>query len=298
LILAGDVGGTKILLEVGNFRSERWHPLLARRYLLAEFDSMEAVLEAFMAEWKAVRPARARITAGAIGVAGPAIDNCVTMTNRPWRLSGDRLGMRFGIPNLRLINDLAAAAAGLDALAPSDFLTIQPGKTISTSPRVLLGVGTGLGVAYLVSTVRPPQRKPRSDLGQTSVLVVAGEGGHVGFSPSTPEQVQLWKKLAKGHPRVEAEHVVSGSALNRDGIELFCTNLGSVAGDQALNVMATGGVFLCGGVIARIAPSIAKESFRAAFAAKGVHSSILMKIPVRAVLNERLTLIGAAKISS
>src|SRR5205085_11264156 len=127
-----------------------WEPVLARRYLVAEFDSMNAVLDAFLSEWRDVRPARARITAGAIGVAGPAIGNRVTMTNRPWRLDGDRLGARFGIPNLRLITDLAASAHGIELLAPSDFLTLQPGKAISGAPQVVLGVGTGLGVAYRV----------------------------------------------------------------------------------------------------------------------------------------------------
>lgn len=281
MILAGDVGGTKILLEVGDFRSERWKPLLARRYLLQEFATMEAVLETFFAEWRQVAPPRARITAGAIGVAGPCIGNCVTMTNRPWRLKGDRLGARFDIPQLRLVNDLAAAAAGLEVLAPTDFVTIQPGKAISGTPQVVMGVGTGLGVAYRIG-------------GE----VIAGEGGHVGFSPMTPAQVQVWKNLSRIHPRVEAEHVVCGHALERDGIGLFSTNLGSVAGDQALNVMATGGIFLCGGVIARIGPSLEKQAFREAFAAKGPHSSILMKIPVKAVLNERLPVIGAARVAA
>ena len=294
MILAGDVGGTKILLEVGEFRSDGWHPALARRYQLADFPSMEAVLEAFFSEWVELRPPRARITGGALGVAGPCIGNCVTMTNRPWRLDGDRLAARFEIPPLRLVNDLAAAANGVDQLGAKDLLTIQPGKTISTAPRVVIGVGTGLGVAYLLPSPRPPQR--RQSAGPQSV-VIAGEGGHVGFSPATPAQVQLWKTLAKTHPRVEAEHVVCGNALNRDGIELFSANLGNVAGDQALNVMATGGVYLCGGVIARIAPTLAKQAFREAFAAKGVHASILMKIPVRAVLEERLPLLGAARMA-
>ena len=282
MILAGDVGGTKILLEVGEFRSARWRPLLARRYLLDDFASMDAVFDAFLGEWREVRPAGARIAAGVLGVAGPVLGNCVAMTNRPWRLDGERLGSRFKVPGLRLINDLAAAAHGLEVLALDDFLTIQDGRAEKGKPRVLLGVGTGLGVAYLLGS------------GQ----VVAGEGGHVGFSPAIPPQVQLWKMLAKVHPRVEAEHVVCGRALQRDGLELFSANLGNVAGDQALNVMATGGVYLCGGVIARIAPTIRREAFRAAFTAKGAHASILMKIPVRAVLNEKIALLGAARAAT
>ena len=283
MILAGDVGGTKILLEVGELRSGRWKPALARRYLLADFANMEQVLEAFLAEWEQARPARARITAGALGVAGPALGNRVTMTNRPWRLDGDHLGERFKIPRLRLLNDLAAAAWGLDLLAPRDFLTLQAGKAVEGGNRVVIGVGTGLGVAYIVSSPR---------------AVIAGEGGHVGFSPATPQQVELWQNLSRTHPRVEAEHVVCGGALERDGVEMFSANLGNVAGDQALNVMACGGVFLCGGVIARCAPSIKKDTFCASFAAKGAHASVLMRIPVRAATNEKIALLGAARVAA
>jgi len=129
------------------------------------------------------------------------------------------------------------------------------------------------------------------------MTVVAGEGGHVGFSPTTPQQLELWKQIYARHARVAAEHVACGGALERDGVEMFSANLGNVAGDQALNVMATGGVFLCGGVIARIGPSIKKDAFGAAFAAKGAHSSILKRIPVRAIVNERMALIGAAVVA-
>ena len=135
MILAGDVGGTKILLEAGEFTSGRWKAALARRYMLADFASMEDVLGAFLDEWQRERPQRARITGGAIGAAGPCLGNCVTMTNRPWRLDGDKLGAHFGIPRLRLLNDLEAAAHGLDAVSPHDVVTYQAGKAVSGGNR-------------------------------------------------------------------------------------------------------------------------------------------------------------------
>jgi glucokinase len=295
VILAGDVGGTKILLEAGEFTSGRWRPFLARRYMLSEFSSMEQVLDAFVEEWKRVRPPRARLTQGAIGVAGPCMGNCVTMTNRPWRLNGEKLAAHAGLGRLRLMNDLEAAAHGLDALAPKDLVSYQPGRPVAGGNRVLLGVGTGLGVAYIVNTGTWYGTGTGTCPVPGTGVVVAGEGGHVGFAPATPQQVELWKALSRTHARVEAEHVVCGGALERDGVEMFSANLGNVAGDQALNVMATGGVFLCGGVIARIGPSIKKDVFSAAFAAKGAHASILMRIPVRAIVNERIALLGAAR---
>ena len=301
MILAGDVGGTKILLEAGEFTSGRWKPFLARRYMQSEFASMEQVLDAFMEEWKRLRPPRARLTHGALGVAGPCMGNCVTMTNRPWRLNGEKLARHAGLERMLLMNDLEAAAHGLDAVAAKDIITYQAGRPDKNGNRVLLGVGTGLGVAYVVRTRTGARYGPGTGLARArpvpgpGVVVVAGEGGHVGFSPSTPQQVELWKTLSRSHARVEAEHVVCGGALERDGMELFSANLGTVAGDQALNVMAIGGVFLCGGVIARIGPSIKKEVFSAAFTAKGAHASILMRVPVRAIVNERIALLGAAR---
>jgi glucokinase len=296
VILAGDVGGTKILLEVGDFRSRRWRPALARRYLLADFQSLDGVLDRFLAEWEKVKRPRTHIESAALGVAGPALGNRVVMTNHPWRIDGDILAQRFDLPNLRVINDLAAAAHGLDSLGSKDLVTIQPGKAVSAAPRVLIGVGTGLGVAYILASSRAAPSRQRPGI-QVPDFIVAGEGGHVGFSPASAEQRELWRKLSRTHPRVEAEHVVSGAALQRDGIALFSSNLGNVAGDHALSVLACGGVYLCGGVISRSASSLRREAFRAAFAAKGVHSAMLMRIPVRAVLSERLPLLGAARLA-
>ena len=282
-----------------------------------------AVFAPFLAEWNAVRPARARITAGAVGVAGPAQGNRVKMTHRPWVLDGDALARRFKIPRVVIVNDLAAAASGIDLLGPQDFLTIQPGKPGAGQPRVVLGLGTGLGVAYLITREGPSFPK-RGNQGPS--LVLPGEGGHVGFSPASAEQERVWRSLMADRGRVEAEDVASGRGIanvyraltgteaqtgwivtqaieHRDpqcvlALEVFSECLGNIAGDHALAVMARGGIFLAGGVTARIAPSIDKARFRAAFRAKGLMSSLLTRIPVRAVTNERLALLGAARIAT
>jgi len=307
VILAGDVGATKVLLEAGDIDEGRWKPFLARRYLIADYPGMAAVIEAFLAEWAAAKPARARLTAAAVGVAGPADGNCVKMTHRAWTVDGDALGDHFNIPRFTVVNDLAATARGIDSLSSRDVLVLQPGRAVEGAPQVVLGVGTGLGVAY-----RFPE-------------VIPGEGGHVGFSPAGREQAAVWQALHAIHGRVEAEDVASGKGIaniymaltgktdetgaiceralaNKDSqateaLDLFSECLANIAGDHALAVMARGGIFLAGGVTAKIAPSIKKERFRAAFCAKGVMSSLLMKIPVRAITNEKLAVLGAAKIA-
>ena len=308
MILAGDVGATKILLEVGEVRRGRWEPALERRYQIDDFDGISPVFERFLDEWKTVRPPRARLTAAAIGVAGPARGNKVRMTHRAWTIDGDKLARRFEIPRVEVVNDLAATAAGIGLLSPKDFLTIQPGKPMEGAPVVVLGVGTGLGVAYLIN-------------GE----IVPGEGGHVGFSPASAEQYNVWNYLFRLHGRVEAEDIASGrgipniyraltdqqaetawiceQALAKNAhcataMDIFSECLGNIAGDHALATLARGGIFLAGGVTARIAPSINKQRFRAAFCAKGLLSSPLMRLPVRAITNEKLAVLGAAQLAN
>ena len=322
MILAGDVGATKILLEAGDIDEGRWKPFTARRYAIADFPNMAVVMEAFLKDWDAARPARAKLTAGAVGVAGPAEGNCVKMTHRPWIIDGDALGERFGIPRLRVVNDLAATASGIDMLSSRDFFTLQAGKAVEGAPQVVLGVGTGLGVAGL---------RPSSPLGdskrtkQSDFEVLPGEGGHVGFSPGSAEQAHLWRLLFEKHGRVEAEDVASGhgianiyralsgktlepaqicdlafgkgEAVAVRTLDLFAECLGNIAGDQVLATMARGGVFLAGGVMGKIARDLNREKFGEAFCAKGAMSSFLMRIPVRAITNEKLAILGAARIA-
>ncbi|MEO5693034.1 MAG: glucokinase, partial [Usitatibacter sp.] len=158
MILAGDVGATKVLLEAGDVDEGRWKPFLARRYAITDFSGMPALLEVFLDEWKAAKPSRARLTAGAIGVAGPAEDNCVQMTHRPWIVDGDALGDQFAIPRLRVVNDLMATASGIEMLSSRDFYTLQAGKAVAGAPQVILGVGTGLGVAYRINPADAPHK--------------------------------------------------------------------------------------------------------------------------------------------
>ena len=296
MILAGDVGATKILLEVGEFRDDRWTSLLERRYGTAESANFPMVVERFLDEWRAVRPPRSRITGAGFGVAGPAIGNRVKMTHRPLVVDGATIAERFEIGDVRVVNDLEAAANGIQGLAARDFVTLQPGKMAFDAPRVVLGVGTGLGVGYLI---------PDGDGWRT----VGGEGGHVGFSPASTLQSELWQALAIKHGRVEAEQVASGMGLeninaflggaginSEEVLSLFAECLGNIAGDHALAVMARGGIYLTGGVIAKTVEKLPKERFRAAFCGKAAQSALLMKIPVRAVRNERVAVAGAARL--
>lgn len=339
MILAGDVGATKILLEAGDFSRGRWQPALARRYLIAEHPNFSAVVGQFLDELGGPG-GHPRIEAAAIGAAGLVTGNKVTMTNRAWTVDGDAVSRRLEIPKVAVLNDLAAAAQGVDVLDRDQFMTIQPGEALPDAPRVVLGIGTGLGVAYLVPGKMVSETKLVSDTNSGSGklvsdtnFVVPGEGGHMGFSPSSAEQAALWQAMMATRPRVEAEDVCSGLGLaniyeflrrggdcpagapeRADGawiarhaeqgeqscikaLDLFAECLGNVAGDHALTVMARGGVILAGGVVAKLASMLNQERFRAAFCAKGHFSAELMKIPVSLATSERIALIGAARVA-
>ncbi len=323
MILAGDVGGTKILLEVGRLRTGRWEPVLARRFTDRDFAAFPAALAAFLAEWNSTRAKGARITAAAFGVAGPVVGNRVQMTNVPWVVDGAAIAKRFAIPKVRVVNDLEAMAHGIDSLAPRELKTLQPGKEKGPGefPRVVLGVGTGLGVAFSVPT-------------KAGLQEVAGEGGHCGFAPATDEQAALWRFIFDAEGHVSAESILSGQGISRihaflwsahaqtgrlgkdatpeeitqaalDGdamcvatLDLFTECLGNVAGDHALALLARGGVYLAGGIVAKFAARMAGERFRTAFRGKSPHAKILARIPVRAVTSERVALLGAARFAS
>ncbi len=292
MILAGDIGGTKSLLALyeGGPREAAFELRLAS----AEFADFESLLARFLAEAHAALGAAPRIDAGCFGIAGPVRGEHVRVTNLPWSLDAAPLRRRFGIGRLELINDFAAAAWGVGALATQDLATLQEGVPVAEAARVVLGAGTGFGIAYVVNG-RP----------------VAGEGGHGAFAPADAEQAALWRFLHERLGRVQLEDVLSGPGLARihefltgakadpeavtgRALELFVACYGAAAGDHALNVMARGGVYVAGGIAPKILPRLAAGGFLAAFNDKGAFAELMRRMPVHVVTNERLGLIGAA----
>ncbi|MEK7876973.1 MAG: glucokinase, partial [Pseudomonadota bacterium] len=139
MILAGDIGATKTLLEVGTLRQGRWHPAFGQRYVGADHPDFESVLRAFLLEWEAHHASPATIARACFGVAGPVLDNRVQMTNLPWLVDGDAVSAAFGIPHVRISNDFAAAASGIEMLQAADLVTLQRGEPVLAAPRVVLG---------------------------------------------------------------------------------------------------------------------------------------------------------------
>jgi glucokinase len=307
MILVGDIGGTnaRLALVAQGEREPSWE----RRYATADFGDFASVLATFIAETGTA------ISAGCLAVAGPVSDDGrrARLTNLPWAIDAGELAARFGIGRLILANDFAAAAMGVTVAPAETIVALQDGEPLAHAPKLVIGAGTGLGMAILV---------PHGD----GWRVLPGEGGHVGFAPLDEDQDRVLQALRAEHGRVTAERVVSGpglTAIHRilsgeildpaeiarraiidadqaalDALDLFLSAYGAFAGDMAMAVMARGGVYLAGGIAARLLPILPASPFLAAFNAKAEHADLIRKMPVAVVTDPSLGLRGAACLAT
>ncbi len=306
MIICGDIGGTHARLAVADL--ENGVPQHARDFLSADYDGLAPILAAYLAE-TGIRP-----TGGCLAVAGPVSADGwqARLTNLPWVLDADDLAQSVGMPSLTLANDFAAAAMGV-GLAPPDTLTIlQPGEPLATAPRLVVGAGTGLGMAVLIWQAGRWQ-------------VVPGEGGHIAFAPQDDLQEQVWRGLRAEYGRVTAERVISGAGLvaihrilngetltpaeigrramaennepARTSLNVFLAAYGAYAGDMALAVMARGGVYLAGGIMPRLLSVVRPSPFLSSFNDKAEHADIVRQMSVTVVADPVLGLRGAAYLA-
>lgn len=306
-LLGADIGGTKTLLGL----AQEGELLIDRRYANADFQDFEGVLAAFFTD---TQTDPGQISGGCLALAGPIADDgrSATLTNLPWIIDSAALSHRFGLPALRLVNDFAAAAMGAVTSSPFQRFTLQQGETLAAAPCLVVGAGTGLGMAIVL---------PENG----SWRIVAGEGGHAAFAPADAQQVALWNFLRARHGRVTWERVVSGPGLSaiheflagvalspeqitsggvsvsadsaeRPSLDLFLAAYGAFAGDMALACLARGGVFLAGGIAARLLPLLQQGGFLAAFNAKAEHAAIAARMPIHVATDPLLGLHGALNL--
>ncbi|MBI4985541.1 MAG: glucokinase [Rhodocyclales bacterium] len=308
-ILCGDVGGTKALFGIADIAAGKPQFVFRRRYVCADYPSFEALFEQFRRDAAAFA-----VAGGCLAVAGPIDDDGLGagITNLPWRVDARSAGAAFGLPPLALANDFAAAAAGIGSVAADALVTLQAGAPLAAGVRLVIGAGTGLGMAILAP-------------GAEGHRVLPGEGGHVGFSPQDGDQGRVHAALLAAHGRVTAERVISGpgiAAIHRAlagedaaaadiahramqgeaaaqrSLNCFLGAYGAYAGDMALAVNARGGVYLAGGIAAKILPLMQAGPFMAAFAAKAEHAALAARMPVHVVTDPELGLKGAATLAA
>lgn len=306
--LVGDIGGTH-----GRFAEVEPGAVTPRAVGVEDGDDharFEDAVAAYL-EKSGARPARA-----AFAVAGPVSDGRhARITNRQsWEIDADALERRFGFERVAVMNDFVAQAASLPHLPADEVRTIGAPTGERQGVKVAVGPGTGLGVAALVPVN-----------GRWTPL--ASEGGHIEFAAVDAREAAAFKIIRRARGRVSAEDVVSGPGLARlhdalaeadghaapgldapavtaaavDGdaaalatVTLFLTMLARFAGDMALTFGASGGVYLCGGVVPRLLPMLDAAAFRAVFEAKGPHRAMMAATATMVVTSPVAGLIGAA----
>ncbi len=332
-LLAADIGGTKTLLalaeERGQEREGAAHILASERYASADFPTFEAMIAHFLAT---LGSAHAAPRAACFAVAGPIAADGVSahVTNVGWHIDASDLARRFGIPAVRLINDFQAQAYGIDTLPPGDLHVLQPGTPRAHGARTVIGAGTGLGISQLIwredrYTALPSEGghadfAPRGAL-QCALLVWLNEshGAHVSIEHvlSGAGLCSIYRFLASRAParatdalaRAMAEGDAAAAisafalaepadALAREALDLFVSIYGAHAGSLALTLLPYGGLYISGGIAARIIDAITeRERFIGAFNAKGIMSALTATIPVTVVMNPEAGLFGALQIA-
>jgi glucokinase len=316
--LAGDIGGTKT--NLGLFERGRHRP---RMTAFASFPSRTpGGLESMAAEF--LQRHAAAIAGACFGIAGPVAGGRSKATNLPWSVSEKALARRFGWPRVRLVNDLTATAMAIPMLAHRELLTLNRARARRSGPRALIAPGTGLGQALMIyhgdQYVPVSSEGGHADFAPNSPEAIElwqylrERFGHVSLERvlSGPGLVNIyfWLRdsgrftepawLARRMMDSDPVRIIIEAALDRRPplctavLRMFSALLAAAAGNLALMGMATGGVFLGGGISPRILPFLQEDAFREAFVEKGRFKSLLEKIPVRVIQNDRAALLGAA----
>ena len=325
MILCADIGATKTLLGLAQVDAGTGRVLVkaSQRYVAAQVPSFEAMLTDFLGQHGPTLGEP--LQAAGLGVAGPVRDQTVQMTNLPWRLDARELSRHLGGVPVTLVNDFEAAAHGIEALGPGELMTLQAGDGATQGNQLVIGAGSGLGVAFRVWAGEGAHGRH---------AVVPGEGGHYSFAPINEQQDLALQRLRPLVPRVVVEHFVSGPGLvnfyqcladepptkvytpmdtagptgeavfrkatqegdvrAQQALEQFLLAYGSVAGDYALATLARGGVYVAGGVAQRCGEMMRDGRFMRGFGRKGPYTELMSSIPVHLVLQSELGLVGAA----
>ena len=328
-VLAGDIGGTKTLLALAEVSPDpaaagplRVALLETRRYESRAFPGLGAVCQQFASELGVKLPPQA-----GFGVAGPVVDGRCQATNLPWVLDEGDLRRALGLTRVTLANDFLALGLGISSVQPQDLVALNEGLRDPQGPWAILGAGTGLGEA--MSFARPDGHRqvlategghasfaPRDEREVQVLRILLRRFEHVSWERvlSGDGLVSLAEALAEisGRPlparlaelarddraQAPAEVTSSQDPLCLEAVDLFCSLYGAEAGNFALKTLATGGVFVAGGIAPRILPALCAGGFREAFVGKGRMRPLLERMPVHIVLDDDAALLGAAALAA
>ncbi len=290
-----------------------------------KYSSLEAIMKEFLAK------NNVSVDHASFGVAGPVVHGRASITNLPWVIDESKLKESFRLSSVRILNDLEATAYAVPFLKPSDVRTLNKGNPVDRGTIAVIAPGTGLGEAFLIwdgSRYWPHPSEgghtdfaPGNDEEMELLKYVQSQSDHVSYERVCSgqgirniykyyhrdlhvEDVRSW--LAQEAREVDETEdptaVIVHSALERsphcgaclDTLNMFVSILGSEAGNLALKVLATGGVYLGGGIPPRVLRALEDERFTQAFKRKGRMSQLVSQIPVHVILNPKAALLGAA----
>ena len=318
MILAGDVGGTKVHLALYDFINGKLKYTRDEKYPARNYSGLEEIIKQFMGADKA--------TAACFGVPGPVRDGRLRLTNLPWTLDSHELSASLGIDHVFLINDLEANGYGVAELSADQIYTLSEGDASQAGNRALIAAGTGLGEGLLIWNGRTHTPYP-------------SEGGHGDFAPRDEDEIDLLRFLKqKYNGRISYERVISGMGLTSiyeflrevrgmeepawlaeklaavadpngviteyalsakaeicvKALDMFVSVYGAESGNLALKLLSVGGLYVGGGIAPRIIEKLKDGTFMKAFTDKGRLSQLLVNMPVRVILESRAALMGAA----
>jgi len=321
MLLAGDIGGTKTNLAVFSPEDGPRAPLAETTFPSADYPSLEALVREFLAQ------VSLPVERASFGVAGPVVASRATITNLPWVMEEAQLQEALDLSSVRLLNDLAAIAHAVPFLEPADLHTLNVGQPTLGGAIAVIAPGTGLGEAFLTwdgTRYRVHASEGgHADFAPTNPFevellrylqdrfehvsyerVCSGRGlpnvyAYLKDSGYADEPAWLTEQLAVADD--PTPDIVNAALDDERPCELcvatlnaFVSILGAEAGNLALKVLATGGVYLGGGIPPRILPALEQERFMEALRRKGRMSDLLARVPVHVILNPKVALLGAA----
>ena len=317
MILAGDVGGTKTNLALYRREAGGLFRHRTATYRSREHAGLEPILRDFLSGGDTVERA-------CIGVAGPVESGRCRLTNLDWEVDEASLRRTLGVREAYLINDLQATASSLPFLQESDRAIIQEGETDPQGTMAVLAAGTGLGEGFLVGSgagyiplasegghvdFAPRDEREmrlhaflRAKHGRVSVeRVLSGPGLHDVYrflreAEGMAEEPRIAAEIAGGGPQhaIVRHGLAGGAGACAEALRIFCSLYGAEAGNLALQYLATGGVYLGGGIAPAILPALRRGQFLAAFRDKGRMGNLLSRVPVAVILDPTAPLLGAA----
>jgi glucokinase len=317
-ILAGDIGGTKTDLALFSTNGHPRRPQRQVRFPSQQYDSLEEIIIEFLAGEKS------NLKQASFGVAGPVVKGIAKITNLPWSIDCLALAEAIQAPVV-LVNDMDAIAEMVAHIDPQDQSTLYAGEPVEQGARGIIAPGTGLGEGFLVWAEGRYQSYgtegghtdfgPRGDVQLALLDYLQAKYDHVSYervcsgigipnlytflrdSGRFEEPAWLAEALSKADdqtPVIAQTALAGGSKLCEATLDLFIAILGSEAGNLALKILATGGMYLAGGIPRHILSWLQKPEFYRSFVSKGRFSDILSRIPLHVVINHDAALIGSA----